>query len=188
MCPLIPSLNHPGEKLIGTLGRHKSMILSIDTAKDDNHDIAVSGSADRTLRVWDLNTGQLLKTLEGHTSRVNAVAITHDGRRAISASADGTIRIWNLRNGQPLKTFVGQNGRTCNFRAVALTHDDKQLVSASEDGFLRIWNLNTGQIIKTLSGHTDLVSAVVLPKTISTQFLLRTIKRSKSGICELVMS
>ena len=48
---------------------------------------AVSASEDRTLRLWDLESGQTLRTLEGHTDWVNAVAVTPDGRRAVSASA-----------------------------------------------------------------------------------------------------
>jgi len=160
--PLTPSLKHPGEPLFGTLGRHKSMVISVDIARYDQHDIVVSCSADQTLKVWDLGTGQLLKTLEGHTSRVNAVALTHDGRRAISASADGIIKIWNIRNGQPLKTLIGSKGLISNFRSIALTRDDNWLISASEDKLLRIWDLNTSKILKTLSGHTDLVSKVVL--------------------------
>jgi WD40 repeat protein len=59
----------------------------------------VSASLDRTLKVWELETGRELLTLAGHTSRVNAVAVTSDGRRAVSASDDQTLKVWELETG-----------------------------------------------------------------------------------------
>jgi WD40 repeat protein len=56
----------------------------------------VSGSYDKTLRVWDLATGQTKMTLRGHTSDVEAVAVTPDGRHVVSVSNDETLRVWDL--------------------------------------------------------------------------------------------
>jgi len=56
----------------------------------------VSGSSDKTLRVWDLASGRLLHTLEGHRTAVQAVAVTPDGRFAVSGSSDGTLRVWDI--------------------------------------------------------------------------------------------
>jgi WD40 repeat protein len=66
---------------------------------------AVSASADNTLRIWDLNTGDVLHTLQGHSEAVDSVAITPDGLRAISASRDDTLKLWNLDTGQTIATF-----------------------------------------------------------------------------------
>jgi len=60
---------------------------------------AVSGSCDNTVRVWDVETGACLGTLEGHSRWVVHVAVTSDGKRAVSASSDKTVRIWNLETG-----------------------------------------------------------------------------------------
>ena len=79
-----------------------------------------------TLRVWDLESGQTLHTLEGHTDRVSAVAVV-DGRRAVSASDDGTLRVWDLESGQTLKTL---EGHTAGVSAVAVV-DGRRAVSAS---------------------------------------------------------
>jgi hypothetical protein len=57
----------------------------------------ISASEDRTLRVWDLASGRVLATLEGHAGRINACAVTPDGRRVVSASEDRTLRVWDLR-------------------------------------------------------------------------------------------
>lgn len=63
---------------------------------------AVSGSDDRTVRVWDLMVGQCLTTLKGHTGSVYGLAATADGQRAVSGSADQTVRVWDLVAGQCL--------------------------------------------------------------------------------------
>ena len=66
---------------------------------------AVSASGDRTLKVWDLETGRALRTLEGHSAYVSGVAVTADGRRAVSASGDKTLKVWDLETGLPFATF-----------------------------------------------------------------------------------
>ena len=91
---------------------------------------AVSASDDRTLRLWDLGTGQTIRTLEGHTDLVKAVAVTPDGRRAVSASDDHTLRVWDLESGQTLRTL---QGHTDSVNAVAVTSDGRRAVSASAD-------------------------------------------------------
>lgn len=56
--------------------------------------------------MWDLESGSTIRTLEGHTNWVSAVALTPDGRRAVSASHDGTLRVWDLEDGRYLVTFT----------------------------------------------------------------------------------
>ena len=61
--------------------------------------LAVSGSEDRTVKVWDLMSGTERATLAGHTGSVDAVAMAPDGRLAVSGSEDRTLRIWDLKRG-----------------------------------------------------------------------------------------
>jgi WD40 repeat protein/serine/threonine protein kinase len=122
-------------------------------------DRAISASADRTLRLWDLESGQLLRALEGHTDRVNAVAVTPDCDRAISASGDRTLRVWDLKSGQSVRTLEGHLDVV---NAVAVTPDSHGAVSASSDHTLRVWDLESGQSVRTLEGHLDGVNAVAI--------------------------
>ena len=60
---------------------------------------AVTASDDRTLKVWDLESGQVLSTLYGHSGWVNGVALAPDGKRAVSVSDDHTLKVWDLEGG-----------------------------------------------------------------------------------------
>jgi WD40 repeat protein len=106
-----------------------------------------------------LDDGQSLRTLEGHTGKVSAVAVTPDGNRAVSGSEDQTLRLWDLGTGQTLLALEGHLGVV---RAVAITSDGRWAVSASDDRTLRLWDLSSGQTLLVLKGHTSGVSAVVI--------------------------
>ncbi len=120
---------------------------------------AVSGSGDKTVRVWDVETGKCLATLEGHTDWVFGVAITSDGRRAVSCSDDNTVRVWDVETGKCLATL---EGHTHWVRGVAITSDGQRAVSGSYDKSVRVWNVETGECLATLEGHTDAVYGVAI--------------------------
>ncbi|MBV8641905.1 MAG: WD40 repeat domain-containing protein, partial [Verrucomicrobia bacterium] len=146
-----------GNFLIRTLQGHTSSVSAVAIRPPDGRQ-AISASDDRTLRLWDLETGQTLRTFESPDS-VWAVAVTPDGHRALSGSYDRTLMLWDLETGQTLRTL---KGHTNIVSAVAITPDGLRAVSASWDRTLRLWDLETGQTIRTLEGHTDNVSAVAV--------------------------
>ena len=84
---------------IRTLVGHSGEVTACAVLPDGRR--ALSASEDRTLRLWDLETGRTLATLEGHSGRVTACAVLPDGRRALSASLDRTLRLWDLETGRP---------------------------------------------------------------------------------------
>ena len=97
---------------------------------------ALSGSHDRTLRLWDLETGAELRRFEGHEGWVNSVAVLADGRRALSGSEDRTLRLWDLETGACLALFGGD----ATFTAVAVVRDDL-FVAGSANGAIHILDL-----------------------------------------------
>jgi len=103
--------------------------------------------------------GALLRTLEGHQRRANAIALSPDGKRAVSASDDCTLKVWNLSTGIEEMTLSGHIDAV---RDVAITPDGKRAVSASLDRTLKVWNIELGQEECTLTGHTDWVWAVAV--------------------------
>jgi WD40 repeat protein len=85
------------EALIRTLEGHADNINSVAITSDNTK--IVSGSRDKTIKVWELNTGKLLNTLEGHTSSISSVAITSDNSKIVSGSYDKTMKVWELNTG-----------------------------------------------------------------------------------------
>lgn len=104
--------------------------------------------------------GPLLRTLEGHTEKVTAVAILPNGQHALSASQDGTLKLWNLTNGKVLRTFEGDGWPGLD--GVAITPDGRRAVTASSDTALWVWDIKTGEVLRTREGHADWVRAVAV--------------------------
>jgi hypothetical protein len=126
--PLWPSLHPPGTSLIRTLAGHSCALNSVAVSADGRR--AICASNDDTLKVWDLESGQVLSTLAGHSDCVSGVAVTADGRRAVSTSWDQTLKLWDLESGQELRTLVGHSGYVYG---VGVTADGRRAVSASQD-------------------------------------------------------
>jgi WD40 repeat protein len=109
------------------------------------------------VKVKDKST--LIRTLEGHASSVESVAIRPDGTKILSGSVDCTIKIWDLVTSRLLNTMEGHTGVV---RWLAVTPDGTKIVSASEDKTIKIWDLASGRLLNTLKGHTSRVLSVAV--------------------------
>jgi WD40 repeat protein len=122
--------------------RNSARVLAVAVTADGRR--AVTGSYDGGLRLWDLESGQMIRTLEGDGGRILAVAVTGDGRRALSGSDDGGLQLWDLESGQTIRTLVLFGDRVL---AVAVTVDGRRALSASDDRTLRLWDPENGSEI-----------------------------------------
>jgi len=111
------------------------------------------------LEIWDLESGQKVHTLIGHTQRVSAVATIPNSKCIVSASADSTPKVWDLESGQLVHTLIGH---TAGVNAVATTPDGRWAVSASDDHTLRVWELESGQQVRAMVGHLWEVMVVTI--------------------------
>src|SRR3954447_26124514 len=102
--------------------------------------LALSGSEDNTVRIWEVDTGRSLRVLEGHSDRVWSVAWSPDGRLALSGSADNTVRIWEVDTGRSLRVLEGHSG---TLWSVAWSPDGRLALSAALNGVMRLWNWTT---------------------------------------------
>ena len=91
-----------------TLRGHTDMVISVAFSPDGKR--LVSGSLDKTVKVWDAQTGQETLTLKGHTGGVLSVAFSPDGKRLVSGSEDKTVKVWDAQTGQEILTLKGHTG------------------------------------------------------------------------------
>ncbi len=154
---LTPSLTPPGSPLIRTLSGHSSRVNAIAVTPDSK--TVISGSWDKTIKIWDLETETEKFTLPGHSNSVNAIAVRPDGKTVISGSDDNTIKIWDLGTGTEKFTLRGHSD---SVRAIALTPDGKTVISGSWDKTIKIWDVVTGTEKFTLKGHSNLVRAIAV--------------------------
>jgi WD40 repeat protein len=116
------------------------------------------GYGDATIRLWNAHTGEIIRTLEGHTAKVNNVAWSPDGRLLASSADDDIIKIWNAETGT---LIADMRGHRAGINNIAWHPTDAVLASGSLDGTIRIWDTRTYKALKTLSGHEEMVITVV---------------------------
>ena len=155
--PTHATLHPPGTSLVRTLQGHTDRVRGVALSGDGRR--AVSASYDRTMKVWDVETGLELRTFRGHTDTVRGVALSGDGHRAVSTSDDRTLKVWDVETGRELRTLQGHTG---SIHSVALSRDGRRAVSASDDRTLRVWDVESGRELKTLLGHAGIVYSVAL--------------------------
>ena len=137
------------------LNGHTDSVTSVAFSTDGMR--IVSGSEDKSMRIWDMSMGKELNVLDGHTSLVNSVAFSTDGMRIVSSSRDNSVRVWDASTGKQLKVLKGS---TFCVNSVAFSTDSTRIVSGSEDKSVRVWNASTGKELNVLNGHTDSVNSV----------------------------
>lgn len=138
-----------------TLADHLWGVTSVAISPDGQ--TLVSGSIDKTVKIWNLPAGKLLHTLAGHANEVWSVAISPDGKTLASGSGDKTVKVWDLATGTLKSTLDGHSG---SVNTIAFSPDGKTLASGSFDSTVKLWNLGTGQVSRTLSGHSSGVNAL----------------------------
>ncbi len=118
--------------------------------------LGFSAGLDRTVRVFDLETGETLQVLSGHGRGVTCLAPSPDGRRLLTGSLDGSIRVFELESGACVATHATAERRPTR----AITWTDRGAASGGEDGLLRFWDFATGKHVAAAHGGT--VTAIAL--------------------------
>jgi hypothetical protein len=105
---------------------HTAAVSSVAISPDGQR--IITGSEDRTAKVWDAGTGLELLSLTGHTGWVSSVAISADCQRIVTGSGDRTAKVWDANTGRELLSL---KGHTSEVRGVAISRDGRRIVSGS---------------------------------------------------------
>ncbi|KIJ36174.1 hypothetical protein M422DRAFT_179768, partial [Sphaerobolus stellatus SS14] len=134
-------------------------VLTVAFSPDGKH--IVSGSSEKTIRIWDAKTGEAVgEPLQGHQDSVGKVGFSPDGKHIVSGSEDKTIRIWDAKTGEAV---VGEplQGHQYSVGKVAFSPDGKHIVSGSWDKTIQIWDAKTGEAVgEHLQGHQHSVETL----------------------------
>lgn len=145
-----------------TFHGHEQDIYSLDFARNGRH--IASGSGDRTVRVWDIESGQNVLTLSIEDG-VTTVAISPDGKLVAAGSLDKSVRVWDAHTGYLIERLEGPDGHRDSVYSVAFSPNGRDLVSGSLDKTIKMWELHSprtgqsvngttrGKCIKTFEGH-----------------------------------
>ncbi len=134
---------------------HESAVQAIAFSRQRR--LLASGSADRTVKLWNLETLDLERTYRGHPDFVTALAFSPDGKTLASASLDGSIRLWSTASNRMQRKLTGHKGRV---GSLAFSPAGDALASAGDDGTVRIWDQKRGRTSRTFVGHAGVVKSV----------------------------
>ena len=136
---------------------HSGAVNSVCYSPDGKYLVSASGVNDHTIKLWELATGKVVKTLTGHTGDINSVTYSLDGAYLANASTDddGTVKIWEVRTWNCVKTLKANGGG-----ALCYSPDGAYLANVSAYGsIIELWEVETGKCVKTLR-HTNRVTSV----------------------------
>jgi len=139
--------------------RHDEAVQAVAFLPDGQH--VVSGSSDGTLRIWNTENGECLRTIPVANLGAYAVAVSPNGSTAAAGCKDGVLREFNLSDGSLLREFKGHLGYV---RSAAYTHDGDRLLSGADDGSIRVWAPDRPEPIALLQGHRGGVLAIDVSK------------------------
>ena len=151
-----PALPPEPEEPIVTEFRHTDRNVNSAAFSPDGTRI-VTTSLDRITRVWDIRTGEVLQTLEGHTFPAIIALFSPDGQKIVTASNDNTARIWDAETGEELHALAGAS-ETGNVRSAIFSPDGTKVFTGStgaEGMNGRIWNVESGRLLRTLEGRVN---------------------------------
>ncbi|MFX1447993.1 MAG: TIR domain-containing protein, partial [Promethearchaeota archaeon] len=124
--------------------------------------LAVSGLSNKSLIVWDLSSGKLIKTLKGHTDIISSVAFSPGGKYVASGSYDKTLLEWEINSGEIHWTLSGHDDAVTS---IAASNDAKYVVSGSRDKTIIIWESRTGQLSRRLKGPKSAITSIDISPT-----------------------
>ncbi|MDR2712464.1 MAG: metallophosphoesterase, partial [Clostridiales bacterium] len=118
----------------------------------------LSAAADQTIKEWDREKGECLRTYEVHSFEANSAVYSADGQRVLSASLDKTIKEWDRETGECLRTYKGYSTWV---NSAVYSADGRRVLSTSFDKTIKEWDRETGECLRTYEGHSFWIKSAV---------------------------
>jgi len=135
-------------QLKAELAGHKGQVIALAISPDGK--LIATGSKDKTVKLWDANTGKLTATLTGHKGKIYKVIFSPDGRTVASASDDKVPKLWDAQTGQLKASLSGHKGY---IYTLEFSPESKSVLTASADNTAKLWDANTGEMKFSLLVH-----------------------------------
>ncbi|EPS69951.1 hypothetical protein M569_04808 [Genlisea aurea] len=146
---------HPPWKNYRVISGHLGWVRSV--AIDPSNTWFCTGSADRTIKIWDLASGQLKLTLTGHIDQIRGLAVSSKHTYMFSAGDDKLVKCWDLEQNKVIRSYHGHlSGVYC----LALHPTIDILLTGGRDSVCRVWDIRSKMQIHALSGHENTVCSV----------------------------
>ncbi|KAG8638745.1 autophagy-related protein 16 isoform X2 [Manihot esculenta] len=113
----------------------------------------ISGGQDRSIKMWDTNTGSLSRTLYGCLGSVLDLSVTHDNRSVIAASSSNNLYVWDANSGRVRHTLTGHIDKVCAVDVSKIS--SRHIVSAAYDRTIKVWDLHKGYCTSTIVFHSN---------------------------------
>lgn len=153
---LTPSLVQTNAYLLSIFIGHSDHVKTLAVSNDGKY--ILSGSSDKNMKLWDLETGKQIYTFEGHQGIIRAVFFISK-QQAVSAAEDGTLKLWDLESCECLHTF---EGHTSPIYTATFIAERMQVISGSADGILKIWDLQNREFIYSFQAHKSSINAIAV--------------------------
>ncbi len=159
------------EERLGIYGRPVSATTELHTGwvfgaalSPDGHQV-ITGSYDRSAKLWETATGELLRTLQGHRGSVRAVQFMHKTQRAVTASWDGRAKLWDVSSATSLRVVARHEQP---IYAIDIAWNDTKLITGDLGGEAAIWSMSgtdePAEPLLTLKGHSDWIHSVAFSR------------------------
>ena len=159
--PASKATSHSSWQCSHTLSRHTGIVSAVAMTRDGKN--LITGSYDKTVRLWSIKTGKLLRTLSDYTNEIHCVAVSGDGKLVASGSTDNTVKIWEIRTGELSRSlgslFSGHSGPITD---LTFSPNNQTLVSVSLDQTVRLWSLKTSKELYALKDYPESILALAL--------------------------
>lgn len=140
----LPQITNSWSAELQTLEGHSGKVKSVAFSKDGQ--IIVSGSRDRTIRIWDVNSGLQIRKLKGHSGPVNSVVFSSEDIHILaSGSDDCTIKLWNIKTGLLIQSLIVSEP----VDLVTSLSTNRSIMASSSGLSISVWNIQNNSEIWT---------------------------------------